>query len=279
MVRQLLRAQCPDKTDLPIRYLGSGWDNIMFRIGDEWVIRMPRRANALPFFKNEQIWLERLAPELPIPVPVVLHKGEPEGDYPWPWSLTNFIPGVIAHEAELADNQADVMANFLRVLHRPTPDDAPVNPVRGVPLSVIADDVEGRIRLLEGEAGGVTADNLRVWKQALAAPESTTNVWLHGDLHARNVLVDDAQFTGVIDWGDITAGDPATDLACAWMLFENSAAREAMLTAYQADVDTIARAKGWAFSMATILLLTGREDDLTHAEMGRNIFRRLDDDA
>ncbi len=279
MVRRLLRVQCPDKADLPIRYLGSGWDNMMFRVGDDWVVRMPRRANAIPYFRNEQNWIAHLAADLPIPVPVVVYKGEPGGDYPWPWSLTNFIPGRIAHEIEPADGEAALMAEFLRALHRPAPDNAPENTVRGVPLWTIVDDVEERIRLLEGKPDGVTGTNRSVWKAALSMPASTKTVWLHGDLHARNVLVDDARFTGVIDWGDITSGDPATDLASAWMLFENRPAREVMVAAYGADEDLIARAKGWAFAMATILLLTGLEDDLTHAEMGRNIFRRLNEDA
>jgi len=60
---------------------------------------------------------------------------------------------------------------------------------------------------------------LRVWDAVLAAPGyGGPPVWLHGDLHPANVLVNDGQVSGVIDFGDITAGDPASDLSVAWML-------------------------------------------------------------
>ena len=40
-------------------------------------------------------------------------------------------------------------------------------------------------------------------------------VWLHGDLHPANVVVSDGTLSGVIDFGELCAGDPATDLAAA----------------------------------------------------------------
>lgn len=279
LARGLLRIQCPEISELPIRFLGAGWDNVMYRIGEDWVIRLPRRAHALPYFRNEQYWLERLAPSLSLPVPVAMYKGQPSDDYPWPWSLIRFIPGQIAHEAPLADSEASVMANFLRGLHVPAPIDAPENAFRGVPLSHRAEAVEERIGELRKEPGGVTTRNLQAWKDGLVASEYEKDVWLHGDLHARNILVEDGKLSGVIDWGDITSGDPATDLATAWMLFDQRVAREAMVAAYQADEDLIARAKGWAFSFASVLLYTGRIDDPIHAAMARNIFRRLSEDA
>jgi aminoglycoside phosphotransferase (APT) family kinase protein len=56
------------------------------------------------------------------------------------------------------------------------------------------------------------------WQVALQAPLDLPPTWLHGDLHPRNVLVEQGAITGIIDWGDITAGDAATDLAALWML-------------------------------------------------------------
>jgi aminoglycoside phosphotransferase (APT) family kinase protein len=38
-------------------------------------------------------------------------------------------------------------------------------------------------------------------------------VWLDGDLHPGNMLVIGGRLSGVIDFGDLTSGDPATDLA------------------------------------------------------------------
>jgi aminoglycoside phosphotransferase (APT) family kinase protein len=41
---------------------------------------------------------------------------------------------------------------------------------------------------------------------------------LLADQHPANILVNNGQVSGVIDVGDITAGDPANDLSVAWML-------------------------------------------------------------
>lgn len=35
---------------------------------------------------------------------------------------------------------------------------------------------------------------------------------VHGDLHARHVVLDGSRVAGIIDWGDVHLGDPAIDL-------------------------------------------------------------------
>lgn len=104
-------------------------------------------------------------------------------------------------------------------------------------------------------------------------------MWLHGDLHARNVLVKDGAISGVIDWGDMTAGDVATDLASIWMLLGDAGARAKARAAYGADEATWARAKGWAVLFAAILLDTGLTDTPRHAVMGERAFQRLAEDT
>jgi aminoglycoside phosphotransferase (APT) family kinase protein len=60
---------------------------------------------------------------------------------------------------------------------------------------------------------------MRVWEAVIVAPTwDRSPVWLHGDLHHANILVHRGRISGVIDFGDITSGDPATDLSVAWML-------------------------------------------------------------
>ena len=49
-------------------------------------------------------------------------------------------------------------------------------------------------------------------------PGRCAAVWIHGDLHPGNLLVRDGRLSGVLDFGDVTAGDPATDLSVGWML-------------------------------------------------------------
>jgi len=168
---------------------------------------------------------------------------------------------------------------FLKALHTPAPDDAPPNPVRGVSLQSRAKGVEERLHRLASWSDIELAAVWPVWQAALAAPETQERVWLHGDLHARNVLVADGVISGVIDWGDVTAGDPATDLASIWMLLGERNARAEAIAAYDADDATWARAKGWAVLFGAILLDTGLTDTPRHAVMGMRTFERLAEDS
>jgi aminoglycoside phosphotransferase (APT) family kinase protein len=69
LVRRLLAAQHPDLAGLPVEPLASGWDNVLFRLGDDLVARLPRRTLGAAILVNEQRWLPVLAPRLPLPVP------------------------------------------------------------------------------------------------------------------------------------------------------------------------------------------------------------------
>jgi len=279
LVRELVRRQHPDLAGERVVMLDAGWDNAMYRLGDDLAVRLPRRQRAVPLIEHEQAWLPALAESLPLPVPAPLRVGRPSDIYPWPWSIVAWLPGSTADVAAPSSNQAPVLADFLRVLHRPAPPEAPRNPVRGVPLQRRADDIAHRIARLRDTTDIMTPAVLGLWDAALAAPPASESRWLHGDLHARNVLVDGDAIGAVIDWGDLTAGDVATDLAAVWSLFAESGARAACLARYRASTAQVARARGWAVLFGTVLLDTGRVDHAAHAAMGAAILRRLDEEA
>ena len=73
-------------------------------------------------------------------------------------------------------------------------------------------------------------------------------MWLHGDLHPANILTADGNFCGVVDFGDVCAGDPALDLAACWILLPDREAIERFRAAcpLAADDATWRRARGWA---------------------------------
>lgn len=275
LVRALLREQHPDLANLPLSLVDSGWDNVMVRLGDDWVVRLPRRRQAVPLLRHEQAWLPVLAPRLPLAIPSPLRHGEPGCGYPWPWSIVPWMAGRTADLAPPAANQARPWAEFLRALHRPGPEDAPNNPLRGVPLAERAASVEERLERLRNVSPAVTPHIVDLWQQALAAPPDDSPRWLHGDLHPRNILVHRGRLSGVIDWGDVTTGDIATDLASFWMLFDNPQTRADGLAHYGADDAEIARAQGWAVHFATVLLETGLTDHPRHAAIGQATLLRL----
>lgn len=109
-----------------------------------------------------------------------------------------------------------------------------------------------------------------MWESALQAKKDAYATWIHGDLHPRNVLIHEGKITGIIDWGDISSGDRATDLAAVWMLFSDRVARHEALLEYGADDDMVLRAKGWAVLFAVLLLETGLSDHPQHAAIGES---------
>lgn len=229
IVRELLSAQHPDLADRPLAPLDTGWDNAMFRLGEDLVVRLPRRTEAVALIGNEQTWLPALRDRLPLPIPAPVRIGAAAEAYPWPWSILPWLPGRPADLEAPAADQARALAEFLGALHRLAPPDAPANEVRGVPLRARAGGVEERLDRLGRSTDWIPPAVLAAWRRALEAPEADESRWLHGDLHARNVLVDDGRITGVIDWGDVTSGDVATDLASVWMLFDDARARSECL--------------------------------------------------
>jgi aminoglycoside phosphotransferase (APT) family kinase protein len=276
LVAGLLAEQHPDLAHLPLRAIDAGWDNALFRLGDQLAVRLPRRALAAPLIVHEQTWLPRLAAQLPLPIPAPTRTGAPARGYPWHWSVVPWLPGEAADQHPPDSSQASAFAAFLRALHTPAPDDAPINPVRGCPLHERAPFAEARLERLSGTTSLITPQIRQIWQAALDAPIDSPPTWLHGDLHPRNVLVDHGAISGIIDWGDLTSGDPATDLAAIWMLFAEPHARQAALPAYGGLSEaTLRRALGWAVVFGSLLLDTGMVDNPRYAVIGERTLRHL----
>jgi len=278
LISRLLADQHPDLGHWPLRSVDAGWDNAMFRLGDDLAVRLPRRAMAAPLIIHEQAWLRRLAAHFTMPVPAPVRFGTPGQGYPWHWSIVPWLQGVTADQHAPKPSQASRLGVFLRSLHIPAPADAPANPMRGVPLRHRAASVEARMQRLATKTSLITAHLMGIWEAALASAIDAPATWIHGDLHPRNVLVDEGVITGIIDWGDLTSGDCATDLASIWMLFAEPDARQAAVAAYGGiSRATINRAKGWAVLFGVMLLETGLKDHPVHSWIGQRILEQLGD--
>jgi aminoglycoside phosphotransferase (APT) family kinase protein len=273
LVRSLLADQQPDLAHLSLEVLANGWDNLMCRLGPELVIRLPRRALAANLLVHEQQWLPLLAPRLPLPIPAPVRLGRPAAGYPWSWSIVPFLPGQVAARQPPAEprDAAVSLGRFLGALHIPAPPEAPVNTVRGVPLADRSEAVAARLSRLEDVLDCAAA--LGVWEAAIAVPPWTNEpAWLHGDLHPANILVSQGRISAVIDFGDITSGDPATDLSVAWMLLP-AGCHDLFREAYSGtngsaiSENTWIRAKGWALSLSLAILASSADNQLM-AEIG-----------
>ncbi len=275
LVRRLLVAQHPDLADLPIRKTDAGIDNAMFRLGDALTVRLPMRPEAASLIEHEQKWLPVLAPTLPLPIPLPNRIGAPGESYPWRWSIVPWLDGEPADMAPLGAVAARPLAEFLRALHCTAPVDAPRNPHRGLWLGERAAGVAQCLDRIEPQIGELAPVIRTVWANALAADRSSENVWLHGDMHARNVLSRQGRISAVIDWGDICAGDAATDLSSIWMLLPDRATRAEATDCYAPDAALLARARGWAVLFGAILVDMGLSGMPRYEDMGRKTLQAL----
>ena len=278
LVAALIHEQFPQYAGHPLRHLASGWDNVIARLGTDLLVRLPRRKVAVSLTEHEQRWLPVLAPRLPMPVPEPIHGGRPSPRFPWPWSITRWIPGESADVSGLQGEEALRLAAFLKALHRPAPEEAPTNPVRGVSLATRAAAMAERMARLEKTAERISADVVAAWRAALEAPVGTERHWLHGDLHPANILGKEGRIVGVIDWGDLCGDDIATDLAALWMLFDRPERQKALAAYGYIDAATLARAKGWAVFFGVVLLDTGLVDDERQAKVGTATLARITTD-
>lgn len=242
LARALIREQfpAPGSTIAPF---GSGWDNTAYRVDGDLVFRFPRRRIAVRLLECETRVLPRLAGRLPLPIPNPEWAGEPTEAFPWPFSGYRRLAGRTADSVDLSDDERRAMAaplaGFLRALH-----DVPVDGLElpgdefrrtdfGQRVSVLMERLVGL-----GDAG-LVADRrpwLRLFESADFPAPAERAVPVHGDLYERHLLVDDAhRACGVIDWGDVHAGDPGIDLSLLYRFFP-AAARDGFLRVY-GDLD------------------------------------------
>jgi len=282
----------PELASRDLQLVANGWDNRLYRLGAEHVVRLPRRALAVELMVNEQRWLPQLAPDLPIPIPVPVFAGLPSPMFERPWSIVPWFDGEPLGDRSMpevsmviGDRLASDLANFLHCLHRPAPSDAPFNPFRGLPLTSRAERTVAHLSPGSAAMAAVgseqAAGRLRVvWAKALDQPRwAGGNRWLHGDLHPLNMIWHEDRLAAVIDFGDICGGDPATDLAVAWCVFPDPVQRQHFQSLARIDnepVDTATwhRAAGWALCVACAIA-AGSADHPALDRLSRRTLRAL----
>lgn len=260
LVRSLVAAQFPQWAHLAVEPVANqGWNNKAFHLGPDLLVRLPRHEAYVAQVEKEQAWLPKLAPGLPLPIPAPVGLGRPGAGYPFPWSVYRWIDGETVASAGLGDGPAFArgLAGFLTALYGVDPAGGPPAGAhsfwRGGPLSTYDAQTREAITRLDGrfDAARCTA----LWDGALASAWTGPPVWVHGDIAAGNLLVRDGRLSAVIDFGCLSIGDPACDLAIAWTVFTGET-RAAFRAALPHDADTWARGRGWVL-WKSLILLTG----------------------
>jgi aminoglycoside phosphotransferase (APT) family kinase protein len=253
LAARLVRGAFEEWAELPLTPVEPwGTDNALYRLGDDKVLRLPRRARDELTLEKELEWLPRLAPKLPLEIPVPLASAGPADGYPFTWAVYEWLEGEPATDIQVEDAVTPV-AEFIRALQAvdstggPPPGDH--NVWRGEPIRNRNERVREAIEELRGVIDERAATE--AWERALAASDwDGPPLWIHGDLDRRNLLVRAGRVSAVIDFGCLGVGDPATDVMTAWKLGPPELFHEAL------DVDdaTWERARGWALSQALTAL-------------------------
>jgi hypothetical protein len=120
LVRRLLAGQFPQWADLAIDPVVSyGTDHDIYRLGEHLAARLPCIGWATDQATKEAEWLPKLAPHLPLAVPVQLAMGQPAEGYPYEWSVYEWLPGENANGTiDDLDQAAVDLAAFVNALRQ-----------------------------------------------------------------------------------------------------------------------------------------------------------------
>jgi aminoglycoside phosphotransferase (APT) family kinase protein len=275
LVQRLLTSQFPELASLPLREVQpTGTVNALYRIGENWCARLPRVQRYAHSLERELHWLPQLSREFSLRVPQPVAKGEPDGEFPFPWAVYDWISGD-QYADDLVSDEGRAAARLARF----------VTELRGIAITADAPsggraplaqlDEQTRAAIAAGK-GVIDADQaLTAWERALHAPVwDGTPVWIHSDLLRPNVLVDGGALHAVIDFGGAGAGDPATDVIAAWAVF-GPAGRAAYREALGVDDGTWERARGIALHQAVALIPYYAVSNPPFAALGKRTLEQV----
>src|ERR1041385_7125664 len=93
LAARLIGSQFPQLHDAPVKLLSTGWDMTVFRAGDDWLFRFPRRETVLAGMQREITVPAVAAHRLPLAIPVPELIGAPTAEFGWPFWGARMIPG------------------------------------------------------------------------------------------------------------------------------------------------------------------------------------------
>lgn len=279
-VQAILNTHAAEWARMSLKELAStGTDNALYMLGNDCILRIPKRESAIKPLEKELIWLPKLR-GLPLSVPELLFHGKTTQEIGFDFGIFKWEEGQIATPDQIDDGTlaAKGLARFLAALHQKDTDGAPKaeseNNKRGIELAKLSTPTLASIDVLADEIDVARAHEL--WELACSVPAAEKPVWVHGDLKADNMIADNGTLTAVIDWGLSAVGDPAVDYAVAWTWVEPEN-RDVFQNECNIAEDDWHRAKGWALYCAVIALsfYRGRSHEAL-CEQSRLTLKRLE---
>jgi aminoglycoside phosphotransferase (APT) family kinase protein len=264
LVRSLVSEQFPRWSELPIRPVEvQGWDNRTFRLGDRMTVRLPSTDGYVAGLVREEHTLAVLGPSFRVAIPRVVATGAPSAEFNRPWSVREWIEGhtFTAVDTRRRESAISSVGDALRELQACDTAGGPwagsASAYRGCHISVVGEDVQGRLPLLARDQAKACR---ALWDAAVATVWTDPPVWVHGDVAPGNMLFDSSgQLTALIDFGQTCVGDPACDLAFAWLSC-SSRERDRLRERLDLPEDAWLRGAAWALWKA---LISSPEEVLT----------------
>ncbi len=279
LVYELISAQFPQWSNLPIRPVEmSGWDNRTFHLGGDMLVRLPSAAHYACQVEKEQEWLPKLAPFLSQKIPTPLGLGKPTERYPWKWSVYRWIKGktvVASTEIDLtvlAEDLANFLINFQAIDLKGGPAPGAQNFYRGGSIAVYDSETRQAISALNGKIDSNLVTE--IWKSGSSQTWQKEPVWVHGDISAGNLLINNGRLDAVIDFGQLCIGDPACDFVIAWTLFDADS-RQVFHDILLPDAQTWARARAWALWKSLIVMLNTNQTNAVEAKQAHRTFENI----
>ncbi len=267
IVRNLVDNAFPRYASLPLSKLGaSGSTNVLFRLGDELLVRLPRQSGGGSAIDKEHRWLPEIGRHLPVAVPESVALGEPTLEFGERWSIVRYLEGELPkacapqdppnpERSTLAADLADVILAFRAIeVSEAAAMDPHLRWYRGRSLVEFDEQTRQNIQLCRSIEGlDLDLDvALSVWVDAQEVPGASDvgpDRWYHSDLVAENLLLTNGRLTGVLDFGGLAVGDPTIDLHGAWEVLDPPA-REVLRTRLGVDDAEWLRGRAWALAIA-----------------------------
>ena len=267
-VNNLIKEQFQEYSHLEIKPVEtSGWDNKTFKLGESISIRLPSAECYINQVNKEQKWLPILKQHLSIPISEPIKMGLPSSDYPWNWSIYKWINGKSANIYNFNENCLNKialeLANFLNELHtidisldlnnELTAGDH--NFHRGGSLEFYNNEFINNITNLKNNNFDIDYEKINIiWQKAISSKWNNKSVFIHGDLSSGNIIIENNNLKGIIDFGQLGIGDPACDLVISWTFLDNESRKIFKLNLNNIDADTWIRAYGWCIWKSIITI-------------------------
>ena len=221
--RAAIAAAFPALAIQSIRFLAEGWDSNVWEVNGDLIFRFPKRAEVATWLRYEIALLPLLGPTLPVSAPRFTYIAEPSHAFPYPFVGYRKLPGMPLAAAPATLIQPERLApqigTFLTALHRfPVTHAVACGVLNASPEAWRAQyaTMLAELRTLFPRMTPAERERTeRLFAGYLDNPLHTRfiPVLLHRDLGGDHLLLEPetGDLAGVIDWGDLSIGDPAQD--------------------------------------------------------------------